>query len=82
LFIVKCHIQRYKCREYNKNFYEKDTFSNPNETLSKETVFIILEKLKLANATFESVAKDLHISRQNVIDVFDRYIDYSQAPLP
>lgn len=82
MFIVKCHIQRYKCRECNGAFYEKDTFSNPNETLSKETVFIILEKLKLANVTFESVAIDLHISRQNVIDVFDRYIDYSPGPLP
>ena len=82
MFIVKCHIQRYKCRECNGAFYEKDTFSNPNETLSKETVFIILEKLKLANVTFESVAIDLHISRQNVIDVFDRYIHYSPGPLP
>lgn len=76
LFIVKCHIQRYKCKECNCIFYEKDTFSNPKETLSKETIFIILDKLKLANTTFESVARDLHISRQNVIDVFDRYIDY------
>ena len=77
LFIVKCHIQGYKCKLCNAIFYEKDTFSNPNETLSKESIFIILDKLKFANVTFESVARDLHISRQNVIDVFDQYIDYS-----
>lgn len=82
LFVVKCHIQRYKCKSCNNAFYEKDTFSNPNETLSRETIFIILEKLKLANVTFESVARDLHISRQNVIDVFDRYVDYSPGALP
>ena len=82
LFIVKCHIQRYKCRVCNNVFYEKNIFSNPKETLSKETVFIILEKLKLSNATFESVARDLHISRQNVINVFDRYINYSPGKLP
>jgi transposase len=80
--MVKCHIQRYKCKLCNNIFYEKDTFSNPKETLSKESVFIILEKLKLSNATFESVARDLHISRQNVIDVFDRYVDYSPGKLP
>lgn len=82
MFIVTCHIQRYKCKVCNNVFYEKDTFSNPKETLSKETIFIILEKLKSANVTFESVARDLHISRQNVIDVFDRYIDYTPGKLP
>ncbi|MGD9605485.1 MAG: transposase [Bacilli bacterium] len=82
LFLVTCHIQRYKCKYCNFVFYEKDTFSNHKETLSKETIFIILEKLKLSNITFESVARDLHISRQNVIDVFDRYIDYNPGKLP
>lgn len=82
LFVVTCHIQRYKCKVCNHIFYEKDTFSNPKETLSKETIFIILEKLKSSNVTFESVARDLHISRQNVIDVFDRYIDYTPGKLP
>ena len=82
LFIVTCHIQRYKCKTCNCIFYEKDTFSNPKETLSKESIFILLEKLKFANVTFESVARDLHISRQNVIDVFDRYIDYTPGALP
>ena len=82
LFIVKCHIQRYICKDCKKVFYEKDTFSNPKETLSKETVFTILKKLKQSNITFESVAQDLHLSRQNIIDVFDRYVDYIPGPLP
>jgi len=82
LFVVTCHIQAYKCQHCHSFFYEKDPFSNPNETLSKESVFIILDKLKQANTTFESIAKDLHISRQNVIDVFDRYVDYSPGEIP
>jgi transposase len=82
LFLVKCHIQRYKCKECHTVFYEKDSFSNPKETISKESILIILEKLKLANITFESVARDLHLSRQNVIDVFDRYVDYTPGDLP
>ncbi|MDD3106762.1 MAG: transposase, partial [Bacilli bacterium] len=82
LFLVKCHIQGYKCRSCHTIFYENDSFSNPNESLSKESVFIILDKLKQANITFESIAKDCHLSRQNVIDVFDRYIDYSPGELP
>jgi len=82
LFLVKCHIQRYQCKECHTVFYEKDSFSNPKETISKESILIILEKLKLANITFESVARDLHLSRQNVIDVFDRYVDYTPSELP
>ena len=76
LFIVKCHIQNYKCKECNHIFREKNTFANDNEQLSKETIFIILDKLKYYTATFESVARDLHLNRQNIIDVFDRYVEY------
>ena len=77
LFKVKCHIQGYKCKSCNCYFYEKDTFSNPRESISKESVFAILDKLKYANATFESVAKDMHLKRQNIIDIFDKYVDYT-----
>lgn len=79
---MKCNIQNYKCKNCNTIFREKNTFANPNETLSKESIIIILDKLRYANATFESVARDLHISRQNVIDVFDRYVDYTPGVLP
>lgn len=82
MFLVKCHIQNYKCKECNHIFREKNTFAGANETLSKESIIIILDKLRYENATFESVARDLHISRQNVIDVFDRYVDYVPGPMP
>lgn len=76
LYIVTCHIKKFKCKNCCKRFYEKDTFSFPNIRLSKETVFAILDRLKLPNETFESVAKDFHLSKQEVIYVFDKYVDY------
>ena len=76
LYTVTCHIQRYKCRNCNHDFYENDTFSYPNECLSRETVFAILDHLKLTNETFESVARSFHLSRQEVIHIFDKYVDY------
>ena len=76
LYIVTCHIQRYKCLNCNHRFFEKDTFSYPNECLSRETVFAILDHLKLTNETFESVARSFHLSRQEVIHIFDKYVDY------
>lgn len=82
LFIVKCHIQRYVCKHCSHSFYEKDTFSNSNEVISKESIDMIINKLKFETSTFESVARDTHLSRQNIIDIFDRYIDYKPNKLP
>lgn len=76
LYIVTCHIKRYKCKICNHRFYEPDTFSNPHECLSKESIYAILDRLKLLNETFESVASSFHISRQEVIYIFDKYVDY------
>ena len=77
LYIVTCHIRKYKCKTCNARFYEKDSFSNRNERLSKESVFAILDHLKLTNETFESIAKTFHLSRQEIINIFDKYIDYT-----
>ena len=83
LYVVTCNIRKYQCKNCNHHFTEKDTFSNHNERLSKETIFAILDQLKLSNETFESVAKSLHLSRQEVINIFDKYIDYkAPAKLP
>lgn len=79
LFLVKCYIQNYKCKECNHTFREKNTFANENEQLSKETIFVILDKLKYHTATFESVARDLHLNRHTVMNVFDRYVDYTPS---
>ena len=54
----------------------------PNESISRRSFMVIFDKLKLSTNTFESIAKDCHLSRQNIIDLFDRYIDYKPGKLP
>ena len=79
LIIVKCNFQIYKCKECGNIFQEHNYFLPPFISLSYESIFAIFEKLKKPNESFESIAKDLHISRQNVIDIFDRFYDYTPS---
>ena len=58
-------------------FFEEDTFSFYNERISKKTVFAIFDHLKLSNETFESVAETFHLTRQEIIYLFDKYVDYT-----
>ena len=64
LIHVKCHIQRYKCKDCSCIFKEKETFSAPHGNLSRASIIILLDKLKYATSTFESVARDLNIYKQ------------------
>ena len=80
LIVVRCNFQLYKCKDCGHIFQEHDYFSPPFISLSYESIFAIFDKLKKPNESFESVAKDLHISRQNVIDIFDRFYDYTPSP--
>lgn len=79
LILVTCHFQLYKCKNCNHKFQEKNTFSPPNITLSYESIFAILEKLQDPTNSFESVAKDMHLSRQNVLDIFDKFFIYTPS---
>ena len=79
LILVTCHFQLYCCKNCNHKFQEKNTFSPPNISLSYESIFAILEKLQDPTNSFESIAKDMHISRQNVLDVFDKFYTYSPS---
>lgn len=73
---MNCNIQRYKCKECGHIFYEFCDFCNLNENISKESLFAILDNLKHLNETFESTASTFHLSRQTVINIFDKYVDY------
>ena len=79
---ITIHLQNYVCRDCKNIFREKTDFANPNENISIESIFMILEKLKYSNETFESVARSCHLSRQIIIDVFDRYVEYTPPTLP
>ena len=77
LIEVTLHIKRFKCKDCLCTFYEHDDFSIPSCNLSKESLLMILEELKKPTATFESTAEIFHLNRQNIIDYFDRYFNYS-----
>lgn len=79
LINVKCNFQNYKCKDCNHIFQEKNLFSPENISFSYESIYAILDALKSPNASFESVAKTFHISRQNVIDLFDRFFTYTPS---
>lgn len=79
LIIVKCNLQSYKCKVCNHIFTEKNTFSPPNFSLSYESIYAILDELKYPNSSFESVAKNFHLTRQNIIDVFDYFYSYTPS---
>ena len=77
LILVKCNFQIYKCKVCHHIFREKNTFSPYNFSLSYESIMAILDDLKSPNSSFESIAKSFHISKQNVIDVFDYFYTYT-----
>lgn len=79
---VTIHLQNYICKECKSFFREKTSFANDNENISIESIFMILEKLKYSNETFESVARASHLTRQTVIEIFDKYVDYTVPELP
>ena len=79
LIILKCNIQLYKCKDCNHSFQEKVTISPPNMSLSYESIYAILDRLQYSNESFESVAKQMHISKQNVINTFDSFYQYSPS---
>lgn len=78
---LNLHIQKFVCSNCKYKFEQKQKICPKNLSISTPTIILILEKLTNPSTTFTSVASDLFLSKQNVIDVFDRYIDYKRLPL-
>lgn len=72
--IIKYKARRFKCKDCGSTFYEINPFTPNNEKTSYYTDALVLEKLKSHTATYSSIARDLNISIQAVINIFDRYI--------
>ena len=81
IIIVECNFQIYKCLNCGHLFQEKNSFSPKGLSFSYESIFAILECIRKPNETFESIAKSFHISRQNVIDIFDRFYTYTPSSM-
>jgi transposase len=78
--ILNYKARRFRCKDCGKTFLEHNPFCQKDEKLSLYTVIKILEKLRSHTATFTSVAKDLNVSIQTVVNVFDNYINGSRLP--
>lgn len=74
--------RRYKCKDCNNTFYEKNPFCQKDEKVSLFTELKVLEKLRSHTSTFSSVARDLNLSVQGVINIFDKYVNASRLTLP
>ena len=77
LILLKCNFQLYKCKKCGHIFQESNLISPPNLSLSYESIYAILEQLKYPNESFINVAREMHISKQDVINVFDTFYKYS-----
>lgn len=82
LILITLNIKMFKCKDCGKVFLEDTPYKNPYETLTNESIYEIMEQLKYVNNTYESIARSMHLSRQNIIDVFDRYYDYKVGIIP
>lgn len=80
--VINYKARRFKCKDCNSTFFEKNPFCMKDEKLSLYTDMKILEKLKSHTATFSSVSRDLNVSIQTVINTFDKYINPQRLKLP
>lgn len=74
--------RRYRCELCKTTLYEPNPFAAPYQKTTHNLATQIIEKLMRPEATFSSVAKDLHVSVTTVMNHFDRLVDHNRRPLP
>jgi transposase len=67
--------RRYKCKFCGKVFYEKNPFSYGKKQVSTYTILSVLEALRSHTSTFTSVAAQFNLTKQQVMGIFDEYVD-------
>lgn len=72
--IITYKARRFTCKDCNTSFYERNPFASLDSRTSYYTDALILDKLKSHTATYSSVARDLNVSIQLVINVFDQFV--------
>lgn len=80
--IIYYYARRIKCGSCGKRFYEHNPFSNKNENISFYTIHKILETLKDFHITFTHVANKYYLSKNQVLVIFDQYVDCHRKTLP
>src|SRR5574344_648890 len=79
--IIKYKARRYICKDCNNTFYEHNPFCQKDDKISFFTELKVLEKLRSHTSTFSSVARDLNLSCQSVINIFDKYVNACRLSL-
>ena len=79
--ILNYRARRFRCKDCGKTFLEHNPFCQKDEKLSLYTDIKIMEKLRSHTTTFTSVSRDLNVSIQTVVNVFDHYSSGSRLPL-
>lgn len=74
--------RRYKCKFCSKVFYENNPFSTGNDQTSTYTILAVLDALRSHTATFTSVAAQFNLTKQQVMLIFDSYVEVSRKPFP
>ncbi len=81
-----CYIiynaRRYKCKFCSKVYYEENPFSTGKDQVSTYTILSVLEALRSHTSTFTSVAAQFNLTKQQVILIFDSYVDCGRKKLP
>lgn len=82
----KCTIlylqRRYRCTECEFTFHENNPFVNTNENITYETKINVLKDLKWTESTYTNVAKRYHLSKAQVIRIFEKHVNIPRKPLP
>lgn len=74
--------RRYKCKFCNKVYYENNPFSHGNDQTSTYTILAVLDALRSHTATFTSVAAQFNLTKQQVMIIFDSYVEVSRKTFP
>lgn len=81
LCIIKYSSRRFLCPHCGTTFSEDNPFQKKYKALSDKTVDNALELLKNYNETFASVARKVHLSKTEVMTIFDEHVQVDRMPL-
>lgn len=80
--VIYYYARRIRCKACGKRFYEHNPFSNKNENMSFYTIHKILDTLRDFHITFTHVADKYYLSKNQVLMIFDQYVNCTRNLLP
>lgn len=79
--IIIYYARRIKCNDCGKSFFETNPFSHKFDSISHYTKFMVLDALRDFHSTYTSVANLYHLSKNQIINIFDEHVDCSPKEL-